>query len=241
MVFVAGCLEHHHLRQSAAERLGCPASETELRIEGHSARAEGCGGVVGYEKVCRLQTSFKPSKTETTPGRYERRCGYQGFGTSRQYRCQSVFVQGSSKYTPSKTEYQTICHWVSQPQTMLPGVRARGQASNADGPEAPGRPEVAGATSEPSAMPQSKPGSESPPAKGALTRVVVDDLYELVKVEEVLRGWLGRSVRLELVDQRHLDGVLISVLHKRIWLADGQSFRLKDIFVAELLESQETP
>ncbi|HRE88805.1 MAG TPA: hypothetical protein PK095_06640 [Myxococcota bacterium] len=230
-MILTGCADRQ-LRLDAARQLDCPESKVQVTIDANTARAEGCGGLVLFDRVCQTQTHYESGKTEITPGKSVQQCGYEGFGTSRGYRCRSVYQPGTTTYTPAKMHSQSVCNWVSRPERWRREREASSPTAAGADWEKQYRPSAA--TAKPSPTP-STPSPTAPETKPQ-TRVAIGALDDLAKAEAVMRRWIGKVVKVALATGGSHEGVLQYVRSYSIWFVDGTTLRLEDVLVAEVAE-----
>ncbi len=232
-----GCVDL--LKHSAASDLRCPMSQVEVTADLSTARAEGCGRLVLYDRVCDQSTVVEPGKFVQSPGSFKQECGYEGFGSKQRYRCKSVWVAGTTTYEKGGTSSETTCRWVAR----SPRWRADDVAESIPTPpneergwERHYRPPAPSSPAAATASPPTSPSAAVPEEAPLPTQVTIADLGDVADAEATLRSWVGQPVRLALANGDGFEGVLKYVRTFTLWFSDGSQHRLEDILAAERFE-----
>lgn len=231
LVLGSGCIDPY-LRETASRELDCPSAEVKLNVDSRTARAEGCGRLILFDRICQTTFSTRPSTTVHIAGRYEQKCGYEGFGT-RSYRCHQVWVPGTTSYIPSKTESHTTCQWVLENRRWRQDEDKAQQMDEGAHPAWEKRYRPGGGRGPSSVSPP--PTKVVEPLEPTPNRVVIADLGDFTRAEALLRRWVNQPVRLALSNGTAYEGVLRYVRTYTLWFTDGTELRLEDILVAEKL------
>lgn len=224
------------LTHSAASDLRCPTSQVEVTTDLHTARAEGCGRLVLYDRVCDQSTVFEPGKFVQSPGSFKQECAYEGFGSKPRYQCKSVYVAGTTTYEKGATSSETTCRWVARSERWRADDVAEKPPSEERGWERQYKPPAPSTSKGEKVSPSAAPSAALPPDAPLLTRVTIADLGDVAEAEATLRSWVGQPVRLALADGNAFEGVLQYVRTFTLWFADGSQHRLEEILAAERFE-----